>query len=316
MIDYAMNKKYEGEEMHNEQTTEKNEKTKRELTLELKNLFNQRLIIQKHKSRFDFLYNTYHKCLICNDILFDPVLCIDCDIIYCKCCVTDLETISISGNSDNLSPPNIDCKHENTTGIPDINRRHLEKIKVNCYFNCKTHNLDLFNYSDHIRKCKSIHDRNNKHNTQGNWTNHNHQSDQSNHNNQSSNVLQKVGTTSEVTKEQKEYSSKLVDKVDKLEITFELTNKKLLDELDNHKQLALSFKTALIDERRNYNLTVNQMLNLIAAFKPIEEEESYEPVTLIQDEFDDGIDLLKLLQDENEDDSIEITNDNVMNTLI
>ena len=94
-------------------------KTKRELTLELKNMLNKRLILPEVKSRFDFLYNTYCKCLICDDTLFDPMLCSDCDIIYCRSCVTDLDE---SSNLNPTHPTFISCRHESLGEILDINR--------------------------------------------------------------------------------------------------------------------------------------------------------------------------------------------------
>ena len=158
--------------------------------------------------------------------------------------------------------------------IPDINKRHLEKIKVRCFYNCKTHNLDLFNYSDHIRKCKA---------RQENKTKQNHYYG-----------LLRTG----VGKDQKEeYSSKLL--LDKLEITFELTNQKLFNENEVNKHLVQSFKTALIDERRSSDITTKQMFNLFAAYKTIDENE-IDPLdtieTLIKEEQEEEIDLEKILE--------------------
>ena len=132
LIEYIM--KYE-EELVDEQTKEIKVKTKRELTLELKNLFNQRLIKPEVKDRFDFLYNMYYKCLICNDVVFDPILCIDCEVVFCYSCVSELD------NYSNKSSIYLNCKHENIIEIPDINKRKFENIKLNCYYNCSSHSL-------------------------------------------------------------------------------------------------------------------------------------------------------------------------------
>jgi len=246
-------------------------KTKKELILELKNKLHKRLILPEVKSRFDFLYNTFCKCLVCDDTLFDPILCTDCDIISCRSCVTDLD------EGSNLYPAFISCKHVNLAEIPDINKRHLEKIKVSCYYNCKTQNLDLFNYSDHIRKCRI---------RQENKTKHHHYGLQTDNPNK-------------VAKDQEGYSSKiLLDKIDKLEITFELTNQKLINENEANKQLAQTFKTALIDERISSNIATKQMFNLFAAYKPIDENEIdiLENIeTLIEEDQEEEIALEKSL---------------------
>ena len=299
MLDYAINKKFEEEKIIDENEKKISEKTKRELTLELKNMFNQRLIKPEFKSRFDLLYNTYFKCLICNDTLFDPVLCSDCEIIFCKSCVFDLDTRS---DISQISPF-ISCKHENITEIPVINKRHFEKISLRCFYYCNSHDLNLLNYSAHISRCKYRHDNNTKQHFQC-------------HNQRVPNInpsLLKVNseTSIEFPKYQEEYSSKLIEKLDKLEITFELTNQKLEKEIDIQKQLTHSFKTALIDERFSKNLAIRQMLNLFATYNATNENDSEslnEQVTLLKDENEEDLDLINTF--ENNKNVMDLTKDN------
>jgi len=204
------------------------------------------------------------------------MLCSDCDIIYCRSCVTDLDE---SSNLNPTHPTFISCRHESLGEILDINKRHLEKIKVRCFYNCKNHNLNLFNYSDHIRKCKISRENKTKHSHYG--------------------QLQ-TGILADEANDKEGYSSKLLlAKIGKLNIAFELTNQKLIDENEANKQLAQTFKTALIDERISTNIISKQMLNLIAAYKPIDENEidTLENIeTLIKEEQEEEIDLEKLLE--------------------
>ena len=50
-------------------------------------LLNRVLIKEECKELFDFLYAKHFQCIICRDILFDPVLCNECNGVFCRNCV-------------------------------------------------------------------------------------------------------------------------------------------------------------------------------------------------------------------------------------
>jgi len=133
----------------------------------------------------------------------------------------------------------------------------------------------LLNYPAHIKKCKIRHDNisKNRHRNFG---------------------LLKSGGPIDDNNNQNEYI-KMANKIDNLEVTFNKINAKIYEELESEKQISQSFKIALIDERISSKLAEKQMLNLFAAYKPIEENEIVidERNILIKEEIEEDIDLNK-----------------------
>ena len=51
-------------------------------------LFLHRLLLKpEDKELFNKIYSKHIECLICHDILFDPITCIQCRGVYCKECI-------------------------------------------------------------------------------------------------------------------------------------------------------------------------------------------------------------------------------------
>ena len=121
----------------------------KELTLANKDLLNKRLIKPGSKDYFDFLYTKHFECILCKEILFDPVCCSNCNGIFCRNCVYDLRN-----NYKNFSV--LRCLHSEIEECIEMKERfQLEKIKVNCYFKCGSSNLNLLNYASHLRNCNT-----------------------------------------------------------------------------------------------------------------------------------------------------------------
>jgi len=136
----------------------------------IKDYFNQRLILPQVKPVFDYFYNSLYKCLICNDTLFDPILCEGCKLLFCRSCISNKgknndkerdkdndigEENRTDNHSLNLNLQLLDCKHTTICkDIPDHNKKYLEKINIDCYFRCANKTLNLFNYPAHVKLCK------------------------------------------------------------------------------------------------------------------------------------------------------------------
>ena len=153
----------------------------KEKSLVSKDYFNRRLIKSNCKDFFDCFYTKKFECGLCKDVLFDPVLCNKCRVVYCRNCVYD---VCLAYKSYNV----VKCKHEEITEVFDLNlnlssktlsslvsggsigisgsscsliasiQEDLDKIKVECYFRCNTEKLSLLNYSAHIRCCNHNYD--------------------------------------------------------------------------------------------------------------------------------------------------------------
>ena len=121
-------------------------------SVEIRNYFNRRLIHRDVKEDFNTLYEKFYKCLICNDVIYDPVHCSECQLIFCNSCISnpDLKRINFLCNHTKLSKV-----------LPDHEKLKFEKIKVNCFFNCSNQTLNLFNYHSHLKSCKEKFDLSN-----------------------------------------------------------------------------------------------------------------------------------------------------------
>ena len=112
--------------------------------------FNRKLIVSEIKEHFNQLYGRCYKCLICYDVIFDPVYCSDCRIVFCKNCISNV-------NKNN----NLLCSHTTISKeLPAEKILDFEQIKVNCFFKCDNKNLNLLTYPDHLIICKEKYDRN------------------------------------------------------------------------------------------------------------------------------------------------------------
>ena len=119
-----------------------------------KDLLLRRLIKHSSRSYFELFYSKYYECLICKDILFDPVQCNKCNEIFCRSCIYSLSTNSRYTNSNFRV---LNCFHRQLNEIEKSNRyeyvKQLEKVKLDCYYKCGNADLNLLNYAKHIRIC-------------------------------------------------------------------------------------------------------------------------------------------------------------------
>jgi len=80
--------------------------------IEPKDYFNRRLIYPQARDDFNQLYETYYKCLICQDVVFDPVYCSKCQMVFCSSCIIILKNSDIN---DHKSKGSVICDHSNTS---------------------------------------------------------------------------------------------------------------------------------------------------------------------------------------------------------
>ena len=114
-------------------------------TIDIRDYFNKRLINTDIREDFNEMYERYFKCLICNDVVFNPIYCSECENIFCKTC------ISINKHKNNL----LLCDHTKiSTELPKLKKELFEKIKINCFFKCNNKSLDLLSYPSHLKSCK------------------------------------------------------------------------------------------------------------------------------------------------------------------
>lgn len=72
--------------------------------------------------------NEYFICKICLGLVFNPIMCGNCENLFCNQCIDDLMKIS------KVCPC---CRHYfNSTKLGRFANSFLEKIKVKCPFNC------------------------------------------------------------------------------------------------------------------------------------------------------------------------------------
>ena len=72
--------------------------------------FNKRLIVPEIRDHFNVVYEMRYKCLICYDVVYDPVYCSECQLVFCKSCVTVSSTQSLNNIQKNK---NLLCDHTN-----------------------------------------------------------------------------------------------------------------------------------------------------------------------------------------------------------
>ena len=123
-----------------------------EKAIDIRDCLNRRLIYPELIEEFNNQYEQYYKCIICNDMFFDPIYCSKCQNNYCKSCI-----------SSNKSESNFyKCDHTNESNeLPILQKTLFEKIKVNCFFNCSNKTLNLINYPAHLITCKEKYENNN-----------------------------------------------------------------------------------------------------------------------------------------------------------
>ena len=116
-----------------------------EVKEDLLNYFNKRLISSDNRKFFNEMYDKYYKCYICYDVIFDPVYCPDCHLVFCKNCIQITSTSNIT---------NIKCLHTKPMEPLHDNEKYIfEQIKIDCFFNCSNKNLSLLNYASHLESC-------------------------------------------------------------------------------------------------------------------------------------------------------------------
>ena len=107
-----------------------------EVKTDIRDYFNKRLIIPEIFKYFNKLYDRFYKCLVCYDVIFDPIYCSECQLVFCSSCV-----------SKGSKSKNLNCLHSNLLKeLPALEKLKFEKIKVKCFFNCSNKNLNLLTY--------------------------------------------------------------------------------------------------------------------------------------------------------------------------
>ena len=97
------------------------------------------LIIEKYKNMSSELI-----CLICLNIVYDPIMCAKCGGIFCKSCIKQLmKTSNICPNKCILQ----------TKSIDRILHNLLDKFELNCFYKKNGCNKILL-YSDFVKHCK------------------------------------------------------------------------------------------------------------------------------------------------------------------
>ena len=119
--------------------------------------FNKLLIKPESRAYFDLLYTKDFKCIICKDVLFDPVLCSECKRVYCSSCIKDKDLNNLTSNHNMI----LKCNHDRIEIDIGVVKEEFMKIKLNCFFKCESIKLNLFNYPGHLKKCCFYRDINN-----------------------------------------------------------------------------------------------------------------------------------------------------------
>ena len=97
------------------------------------------LIIEKYKNMSSELI-----CLICLNIVYDPIMCAKCGGIFCKSCIKQLmKTSNICPNKCILQ----------TKSIDRILHNLLDKFELNCFYKKNGCNKIIL-YSDFVKHCK------------------------------------------------------------------------------------------------------------------------------------------------------------------
>ena len=141
MIDYLQKL------INNQSNNQANNQASQEEKVDYQDYFNRKLIFDPEiKDYFNQFYEIHYKCWICYDVVFDPIYCPECQLVFCKSCVTN----------SLFNSKSIKCSHRETLReLTKQEKLKFEKIKVNCFFKCGSQKLNLLNYPDHLIGCKA-----------------------------------------------------------------------------------------------------------------------------------------------------------------
>ena len=87
-------------------------------------------------------------CPICYNFLFNPLMCNNCEKVFCKPCIDQL--VSSNMCCPNRCPKNKDALRQVNRYIKD----NLDGLKFRCRYGCE---IPMLSYDSHIKKCHDDH---------------------------------------------------------------------------------------------------------------------------------------------------------------